>query len=165
MRALAIPKNTTLIAIPIFNLEDAADTVVKTLKFNPINIEIFDALTFDLALRNPSFFKDRINGSRYYRVLLSMYTAYHVRFRRRIPELVILATLDEATTTKTKTTEIVKAISTKDVRARAIINPIESEMFWQIRRASYALSKCQDPTKRPAAFLEDMTVPPECIGY
>jgi FAD/FMN-containing dehydrogenase len=37
-------------------------------------------------------------------------------------------------------------------------------MLWQIRRASYSLSKFQDPKKRPAAFLEDMTVPPENIA-
>ena len=37
-------------------------------------------------------------------------------------------------------------------------------MYWQIRRASYTLSKFQDKTKRPAAFLEDMTVPPENLS-
>jgi FAD/FMN-containing dehydrogenase len=37
-------------------------------------------------------------------------------------------------------------------------------MFWQIRRASYSLSKLQDPTKRPAAFLEDTTVPAPALA-
>jgi FAD/FMN-containing dehydrogenase len=41
---------------------------------------------------------------------------------------------------------------------------VETEMFWQIRRASYTLSKLQDPTKRPAAFLEDVTVPTENLS-
>ncbi|MCA8972550.1 MAG: FAD-binding oxidoreductase, partial [Planctomycetes bacterium] len=164
MRALRIPKNTTLIAVPIFNLEDAADAIVKALKFNPINVEVFDALTFDLALRNPSFFKDRLSGAAYYRVMLSMYTTYHVRFRRKTPEFTVLITLDEDTTDATPAAEIAESISSKGVRARVVNNPVEAEMFWQIRRASYTLSKFQDTTKRPAAFLEDMTVPPENLS-
>ncbi|USN88794.1 MAG: FAD-binding oxidoreductase [Candidatus Nomurabacteria bacterium] len=164
MRALRIPKNTTLIAVPIFNLEDAADAIVKALTFNPINVEVFDALTFDLALRNPSFFKDRLSGAAYYRVMLSMYTTYHVRFRRKTPEFTVLITLDEDTTDATPAAEIAESISSKGVRARVVNNPVEAEMFWQIRRASYTLSKFQDTTKRPAAFLEDMTVPPENLS-
>lgn len=164
MRALPIPKNTTLIAVPIFDLEDAAETIVRALKFEPINIEVFDALTFDLALRNPQFFKDRIQGPDYYRVMLSMYTTYHVRFRRRIPEFTVLVTLDEQTTAQTPASEIAKTIGSGKVTARVVTNKIESEMYWQVRRASYTLSKFQDTTKRPAAFLEDMTVPPENLS-
>lgn len=164
MRALPIPKNTTLIALPIFELEEAADSIVKALKYDPINIEVFDALTFDLALSNPNFFKQRLSGLKYYQVMLSMYTTYHVRFRRRIPEFTILITLDEETSKKHDAADIVKKISQKNTRARIIKNPIEAEMYWQIRRASYTLSKLQDATKRPAAFLEDMTVPPENLS-
>lgn len=164
MRAIPIPKNTTLIAIPIFDLEDAADTIVNVLKFNPINVEVFDALTFDLALRNPSFFKNRLSTMDYYRVMLSMYTTYHVRFGRKVPEFTVLVTLDEETTSKTPATEIVRKIASGKVRPRAVTNKVEAEMYWQIRRASYTLSKFQDKTKRPAAFLEDMTVPPENLS-
>lgn len=164
MRALPIQKNTTLLMVPIFDLAEAADTVVKSLKYNPINVEIFDALTFDLALSNPDFFKQRLSGVMYYRVMLSMYTTYHVRFARKIPEFTVLITLDEETTDKTPAAEIAKAISTRTSRARVVSNSIEAEMYWQIRRASYTLSKFQDKNKRPAAFLEDMTVPPENLS-
>lgn len=164
MRALLIPKNTTLIAIPIFNLEDAAQAITKVLKYNPINVEIFDALTFDLALRNPSFFKSRLSKTRYYRVMLSMYATYHVRFARKIPEFTVLVTLDEDTAEENNPEDIVKEINTRGIKARVVKNAIESEMYWQIRRASYTLSKFQDSTKRPAAFLEDMTVPPENLS-
>ncbi len=164
MRALPIAKNTTLIALPIFELEDAADSIVKALKYDPINVEVFDALTFDLALSNPSFFKQRLSGLKYYQVMLSMYSTYHVRFRRRIPEFTILITLDEETSKNHDVNEIANKISSKNARARVIKNPIEAEMYWQIRRASYTLSKFQDTTKRPAAFLEDMTVPPENLS-
>ena len=164
MRAIEIPKNTTLIALPIFNLEDAATTITAALKFNPINIEVFDALTFDLALKNPGFFKERLSTTDYYRIMLSMYTTYHVRYRRQVPEFTVLITIDEETTTQTPAAEIAQKISTSRAKARVVKNPIEAEMLWQIRRASYTLSKFQDPTKRPAAFLEDMTVPPENLS-
>jgi FAD/FMN-containing dehydrogenase len=164
MRALPIQKNTTLIAVPIFDLEDAAETIVKALKYDPINVEVFDALTYDLALSNPNFFKDRLHGLHYYRVMLSMYTTYHVRYRRRVPEFTVLITIDEETAAKTDPSEIAKKISNQRVRARVVSNPVEAEMFWQVRNASYTLSKFQDKSKRPAAFLEDMTVPPENLS-
>jgi FAD/FMN-containing dehydrogenase len=164
LRALPIQKNTTLITLPIFDLQEAASAITKALEYNPINIEIFDALTFDLALKNPSFFKDRLDGMDYYKVLLSMYTTYHVRYGRKTPEFTILITLDEETTKQTPAEVIASRIKTTSTKARVVTNPIEAEMLWQIRRASFTLSKFQDPTKRPAAFLEDMTVPPENLS-
>jgi FAD/FMN-containing dehydrogenase len=164
MRALPINQNTTLIAVPIFDLNDAADSIVAALKYNPINVEVFDSLTFDLALKNPQFFKDRLDGLQYYKVMLSMYSTYHVRFGRKVPEFTVLVTLDEDTTSKTDPREIAKRISSSKVKARVVTNATEAEMYWQIRRASYTLSKFQDTTKRPAAFLEDMTVPPENLS-
>jgi FAD/FMN-containing dehydrogenase len=164
MKAIAIQKNTALIVLPIFNLDDAADAIVKALKHNPINIEVFDALSFDLALKNPSFFKDRLDGAAYYRTMLSMYTTYHVRFRRKIPEFIVLVTLDEDTVADVGERELVDSIASDAIKPRLVKNPVEREMYWQIRRASYTLSKFQDPTKRPAAFLEDMTVPPENLS-
>ena len=164
LRAIPIPTDTTLIAIPIFNLEDAAEAIMKALKFDPLNIEVFDALTFDLALRNPGFFKDRLSSTMYYKVMLSMYKTYHVRYRRKVPEFTVLVKVDKATTDKTSPDEIAKKISGVKVKARVVKSAVEEEMYWQIRRASYTLSKFQDTTKRPAAFLEDMTVPPENLS-
>ena len=164
MRAIPIATDTTLVAIPIFDLNDAAQTIVKTLEYNPINIEVFDALSFDLALQNPGFFKDRLSGAQYYKVMFSMYTTYHVRYRRKVPEFMVLATLDQETTQKHDAKSILRKLTTAKVKPRVVTNPTEAEMFWQIRRASYTLSKFQDKTKRPAAFLEDMTVPPENLS-
>jgi FAD/FMN-containing dehydrogenase len=70
-----------------------------------------------------------------------------------------MITLDHETTTKHPAHEVAKEISGKRTKARVITNPIEEEMLWLIRRSSYTLSKLQDDRKRPAAFLEDMTVP------
>ena len=163
MRVIPIQTDTTLLAIPIFDLTEAAETIVKTLKYDPINIEIFDDLTFDLALRNPSFFKSRLHGLTYYKVMLAMYSTYHVRYRGKTPAFMVLVTLDD-NSLKADVRDVVKKISSRNVRARIVTNPDEAEMFWQIRRASYTLSKFQDSNRRPAAFLEDMTVPPENLS-
>jgi FAD/FMN-containing dehydrogenase len=164
MRALPIQKDTTLLVVPIFDLQESANVVLKAMKYNPINIELFDALSFDLALKNPEFFKKRLSGMDYYRTMLNMYSTFHIRYGRKTPEFTILITLDKETTDETPRAEIVKEISSQKTRARVVTSKIEAEMLWQIRRASYTLSKFQDPNKRPAAFLEDMTVPPENLS-
>ncbi len=138
MRVIPIQTDTTLLAIPIFDLTEAAETIVKTLKYDPINIEIFDDLTFDLALRNPSFFKSRLHGLTYYKVMLAMYSTYHVRYRGKTPAFMVLVTLND-NSLKADVRDVVKKISSRNVRARIVTNPDEAEMFWQIRRASYTL--------------------------
>ncbi len=167
LRTEPIATDTALIVVPVFNLADAGKVIQKALKFDPINVELYDGLTFDLALQNPTFFKDRLSPAQYYRVLVSMYTTYHVRYLRKTPEFTLLITLDQKSVKKEK---LVPRVIAREMRkslkvgARFVQNEVEREMFWQIRRASYTLSKFEDTSKRPAAFLEDMTVPPESIG-
>jgi FAD/FMN-containing dehydrogenase len=165
MRTEPIQNNTQLIVVPVFDLLDAGAVITKALEFNPNNIELFDGFTFDLALKNPEFFKDRLGKIDYYKVLLSMYTTYHVRYGRKTPDFTLLITLDTEKLGKRSADGIVKTLrANRGKRARLVQNAIEKEMFWQIRRASYSLSKFQDPNKRPAAFLEDMTVPPQNLS-
>ena len=172
MRAEPITRHTSLIAVPVFDLASAGKVVLEAIKYDPINVEVFDSLTYDAAMKNPQFFRSRLSSIDYYRVLLSMYTTFHVRWRRKLPEFVLLITLDdEVLKEATKeapavgVADIVKALQTRGAAgARVITNPYEKEMFWQVRDASYLLSKLLDPNKRPAAFLEDMTVPPEHLA-
>jgi FAD/FMN-containing dehydrogenase len=93
-----------------------------------------------------------------------MYSTYHVRLGRKTPEFTILATFDEETTSETPAKKIAEAMSLPNAKARVIKNHYEEEMYLQVRRASFTLSKLLDPNKRPAAFLEDMTVPPENLA-
>lgn len=163
LRTLPIQHHTSLVAIPVFDLSTASAVVMESLKYDPLNIEVFDSLTFDLALKNPQFFKERLEGIAYYKVMLAMYTTYHMRWRKKTPEFVMLVTLDEDK--KDDLNDIVSAIQEAGgKRARYVKNHHEAEMFWQVRRASFTLSKFQDSSKRPAAFLEDMTVPPENLS-
>lgn len=164
MRAECICHNDSLIVVPVFDLADASKVVMEALKYQPINVEVFDGLSFDLALKNPNFFRTRLSPADYYKVMFSMYSMYHVRYLRKTPEFTLLITLDNDELTD-KVPNIVRSIrKAGGKKARLVKNPSEREMLWQIRRASYTLSKFQDPNKRPAAFLEDMTVPPENLG-
>lgn len=159
LRTEPIKTDTELIVVPVFDLQDAGKVILKALDHDPINIELFDGLTFDLALKNPEFFRDRLGKLEYYQVLLSMYTTYHVRYGRKTPEFTLLITLQHASNRR-GINNLVETIRRNGGRkARLVTNPIDKEMLWQIRRASYSLSKFQDPKKRPAAFLEDMVVP------
>ncbi len=167
MRTEPIQHHVSLVAIPVFNLATAGKVVLEAIKHEPINVEVFDALTYDAAMKHPQFFRDRLPSLRYYRVMLSMYTTYHLRWRRKLPEFVLLVTLDnEALKQVGKTvTEVVETLRVRGSQtARLITNPYERDMFWAVRDSSFLLSKLLDPKKRPAAFLEDMTVPPEHLG-
>lgn len=164
MKTVPIPQDTSMIILPLFDLSEAAKCIVTALKYNPINVEIFDGLTFDLALKNPGFFRSRLAGVEYYKVLLSLYTTYHLRFGRKTPDFTIIITVDKETTDRTPARDIAKDVSSNTVKARVVTNPTEAEMYLQLRRASFSLSKLLDPKKRPAAFLEDMTVPPENLS-
>lgn len=164
MRTAPIYHDIKTVAVPVFDLASASKVVVEALKYDPINIEVFDALTYDSAMKNPQFFKDRLPAVDYYRVLLSLYTTYHVRWRRRLPEFVLLVTLDNDLLEKKKwkLDDILKMLRGHGGRgARVIENKYEQAMYWQVRDSSFLLSKLLDTGKRPAAFLEDMTVPPE----
>ena len=167
LRTEPIQDDTTLLVLPIFDLQTAGKTIKKSLEYDPVNIEIFDDLTFDLALQNPAFFKERLESLSYYRVMLSLYTTYHVRYRRKIPQYTLLVTVPDDLIRQKTQRSIRRELQDCGCRGvRFVKKPDEKEMWWQVRRASYSLSKLQDPTKRPAAFLEDMTVPPEnLVGF
>lgn len=166
LRALALPKKSHLIVVPIFKLEEVATVIQNTFDFNPTNVEVYDALTFDLALQHPSFFRERLSNTNYYRVMFTMYHMYHVRYNREIPEFTVLITINDPEPESPQPSDLVKKINGLNLKTkvRLVRSKLEQEMYWQIRRASYSLSKLLDPNKRPAAFLEDMTVPPKNLS-
>lgn len=159
LRAVPIPRHTTLLVVPIFNLVDASSVIKKAMTFSPLNLEVFDRMTFEIALSNPDFFKKYLSGLPYYRTVLSMYTTYHLRYGRKAPEITLLVTLSDEATSTQSAREIAESISTKDAKARVINAPHEETMYTTLRRASYSLLKIHDEKRRPAAFLEDMLIP------
>ncbi|MCA9361333.1 FAD-binding protein [Candidatus Kaiserbacteria bacterium] len=162
LRTEPINNHTKLLVVPVFDLADAGKVIQKSLEFSPVNVELFDGFTFDLALKNPEFFRNRLGKMEYYRVMLSMYSTYHIKYKRRLPEFILLITIDPKNLDNQNIRTVVESLrQNHGKKARLVESATEKEMFWQIRRASYTLSKLQDTKKRPAAFLEDITVPPE----
>lgn len=160
-----VPKKTDsqLITIPIFDLETVGNVITQMVTKKPISIELFDGPTYQSALKNPDFFRDRIVSEEYKKTISYLPWIYKKRFGKKDPHFVLLVTLDSLSDEETATE--VKTINKEHgTRAWHTKDPREKEMIWQVRRASYTLSKLADPTKRPAAFLEDMTVNPDQIG-
>lgn len=167
MRAEPIAHDVDLVVVPVFNLANAGKVVLEALKFDPINVEVFDALTYDAAMKNPTFFQARLVGYPYYRMLASLYTNYYLRWGKKLPEFVLLITLDQKKMSEMNLTAKEIAKTLREIgggSARLINNRYEREMFWAVRDSSFLLSKLLDANKRPAAFLEDMTVPPEHLA-
>ncbi len=165
LKTSPIKTDTSLIAVPIFKLEDAGHVIQGALRYKPINIELFDGFTFDLALKNPQFFHDRLGAFAYLGMLFSMYKTYLLRWGGRLPEFVLLVTLDPKTLGPDSTASVLASLRLhRGEHAKLVRGRSEKEMLWQVRRASYTLSKLQDPKKRPAAFLEDIAVPPERLA-
>ncbi len=167
MRAEPIAHDVELVAVPVFDLASAGRVVLESVKFDPINVEVFDALTYKAAMANPGFFRARITGLPYLGMLWSMYTTYFFRWKRKLPEFVLLVTLDKKSLKKSgKETKdlLIELRKVGGETAMLVENKNDKQMFWQVRDASFLLSKLLDPKKRPAAFLEDMTVPSEHIA-
>ena len=98
MRAIPLPQHTTLLVVPVFDLQEATKVIKKAKTYGPLDMELFDDRTFDLALQNPQYLKRFTTGLPYYRSMFALYTMYHVRFQRKLPEFFIMITLDEETT-------------------------------------------------------------------
>lgn len=164
LRTAPIDRDTSLIAIPLFERQQIGDVINALLTYEPRNLELYDAHTYDLALAHPDFFQPRLGKLQFYQTMYALYATYHVRYRRRLPAFTLLVTLDKRSLGQRTAAGIVKSLHTQyGVRAREITNSAEAMMHWQLRRASYALAKLHDPKKRPAAFLEDMTIPPAVL--
>ncbi len=152
LKALPIQPETSHLTVPVFNLEEMPSILNNLKKFNPVNLSVIDGTTIDTALRNPSFFKKHIEGMNYYRSLLSLYTTYHVRFGKKTPEFIILATFDKETIEEHSGYEIITSINTQKTRARMIVNEDEVEMLKLLTNTYYSLAKLRDQHRRPATL-------------
>jgi len=153
IRVLPLPEPRRLAVIPVTDLTEMGTTITTLLEADPFTLELFDARTVELAQAHTDFFESRVGAEKLdtFRELLNKnYPAGEV------PAFTVLASFAEHVPEE-KVEGALAALS----GARRITDPDETEMFWQVRRASYSLSKLQSPDRRPAAFLEDMIVPPQ----
>ena len=163
IRAIPRQTKTQLLAIPVFDLETVGDIITSMVAHHPLSIELFDGPTYQAAMRNPEFFRDRIAPERYKKTLAYLPWIYRKRFGKQDPHFVLLITFPQDL--KLDLEQELKHLREEyQASAWLVSDPLEEEMLWQVRRGSYSLSKFADPSKRPAAFLEDMTVKPEQLG-
>ena len=163
MRAVPKQKDTSLVVLPIFDLEQAGSVISYLAKQAPINIELYDDLTFSLALEHVDFFLDRMDQSAYRKFTKEITRTHKKDYNSNIPRFTLLTTFSKDQSSMLP--HILERLQNQfSVSAEIVSNPVREHMFWQIRRASYSLSKLADPNKRPAAFLEDMSVKPQYIG-
>lgn len=158
MRAINKPTENSLIVVPVYDLEHLASIIGMLNKHNPINVEISDKLTFVTAMKSPRFFYGPQTGLTYIRSMWYIYHTYMFRFRFRVPEYIIFATVPQDIVHPIE--DVTKQLSS-DFQSQAWVvkKSIYQNILWNVRCASYTLSKKTSLNMRPAAFLEDMTVP------
>ncbi len=162
MRTSAKPSANTLLVVPVFDLDSVGEVINSISKDDPLAIELFDGPSYRAAMDNRDFFKNRIDQSTYRKTIAQLDKIYHRRFGKKIPHFVLLAEYtDQIDQAKSRLDFLHQEIAKE---AWIATHSYEQEMLWQVRRASYSLSQLVDPSKRPAAFLEDMIVPPAKLG-
>lgn len=163
IQAIPQAQETTLITLPIRNITRAGEIIQHISHYHPINIELFDGASYKAALNHKDFFTEKMTPSDFRTFAQALRRHYNLVLKRNIPEYFFLITLpqDESPFADKLIHELKHNFK---VKARIVRRQAEAEMLWSIRRASYSLSKLADPHKRPAAFLEDMTVPQEHLG-
>lgn len=163
VRAVAKHINTQLVVVPVFDLETTGEAIESMIDYKPISIELFDGPTYQAAMDHKAFFRQRIEKSRYRKTVRALKRIYKKRFAKNMPHMVLLITLENKTPEEIQ--ELVDTTNEQyQTKAWLVRDEYEHDMLWQVRRASYTLSGLADPQKRPAAFLEDMTVKPEKLG-
>ena len=161
----AVPKtnDSHLLTIPIFDLDTVGDIIKTMTEKKPVSIELFDGPTYQAALDNPEFFKNRIDAKIYKKTISYLPWIYRKRLKKQLPHFILLVTMNSKETSDINQ-EVVSLNEQFNVTAWHAQKTLEQDMLWAVRRASYSLSKLVDINKRPAAFLEDMTVEPHQIG-
>ena len=163
---LPLPIQSDLVVTPISKLKDLSTAIQSTLTYAPYNVEIFDARTYKLALQHLHFFRKR-----FYADSVSGWILFSLRFllnhllyfKSKVPQFVLLVKFDAATLEQTneKIESMCFDLEGKSIQARRVSSTGMEDMFWKVRMASYSLAKLGAKNKRPAAFLEDMVVPPQ----
>lgn len=155
-----------LLVVPIQNIKDVGEVIEHILKHSPCNVEIFDDKTYKLALINPRFFLKQFyatNFVSYLRFLWNFYSNHLFTFKGKTPAFVVLVTFDAHTKNEANegVQDMIDDVTKKGYEVQYIRNVGVAEMFWKIRFASYSLAKLGKKNVRPAAFLEDIVVPPK----
>lgn len=171
LKLLKMPERSNLLVVPVYDQSKMGEIIQMVLPHDPYNVELYDAKSYKLALKNPGFFKSFFTqvGEQgtigYFGFLWTMYNSFIFRFKAKVPRYTLMIKFDAAT--KKMTSEQVQAafdtLKEEKVPVHIISNKHEEDMFWRIRGSSFSLAKLTPEPSRPAAFLEDMVVAPQKI--
>ena len=163
-----IPNTTMsdLLVVPIQNVTDIGEVIEHVLEHKPCNVEIFDDKTYNPAVANPGFFLKQFYAKSFFSYLLflwNFYTNHWFVFKGKTPAFVLLVTFDAHTKNEANkgVQKTVHDIQGRGFKVYHIKSSGIAEMFWKIRFASFSLAKLGKKNVRPAAFLEDIVVPPK----
>lgn len=163
---LPTPVQSDLVVIPITELKHIGGAVQSILKFNPYNVEIFDARTYNLALKHLYFFRLQFFKDDWlaWFAFVARFLFNHVfNFSFSVPAFILLVKFDghDHSQANHNCDPVCDAVKEFNCQAWRVKGRGMEDMFWKLRHASYSLAKLGADDKRPAAFLEDMVVPPE----
>ncbi len=168
-RVIPVTVVSDLLVVPVAKVKHIGALIETTLEAHPCNVEIFDNRTYELAKRHPLFFKHRFypeSWRAFVSFLWQFARAYVTVFNRTTPAFTVLITFD-APTVEAANAAIIptrETLEKKGFAVHRITNARAKEMLWNIRFASYSLAKLGKDNRRPAAFLEDIVVPPKHMG-
>ena len=163
---LPIPMRSPLVVVPITKLENIGAAIQCVLHYKPYNVEIFDRKTYELAFGHLYFFRKQFYKNDWVGWFLFVvhFLWNHVtRFKGKVPEFVLLVKFDGANAAEANKhiTSVCIALDEQQCDSWPLNSKGAEDMVWKLRHASYSLAKLQDKNKRPAAFLEDMVIPPK----
>jgi len=172
IRLIEKTQESSLLVVPVYEIERLGEIIQTLLKENPYNIELFDDITYRLALKNPGFFKTFFTQvgnqgeSTWLGFVYHLYKTYVLGLKMKIPKMTLMVKFDAPS--QAEADRSLKGITNKikgmpGCAAYLVTNKKEEDMFWRIRGSSYSLAKLTPEDNRPAAFLEDMVVAPEHI--
>ncbi len=170
LRLIRKTKESDLLLVPVYDTDKMGDIILKLLKHDPYNIELFDDKSYRLALKHPGFFKQFFVDTKdsYVMFLVRLYTTFFTKLKGKVPAFTLMVKFDgdKESNTNKQVCNVLESLEKDDIKALRIKENAQEDVFWRIRGSSYSLAKLTPEDNRPAAFLEDMVVPPaEIPGF
>jgi len=160
------PQHSDLLIVPIYELDTMGQIIIELLKYKPYNIELFDKRSYELARSHQDFFKDFFEIKKDFSVFKKNLKRVHRKlFKSKAPQFTLMVLFDAYTQDQANLIahKALDTVSGKNRRAQLVKHEGMKDVLWRIRGSSYSLAKLTPENDRPAAFLEDIVVPPEQI--
>ncbi|HEX3095688.1 MAG TPA: FAD-linked oxidase C-terminal domain-containing protein, partial [Patescibacteria group bacterium] len=162
-RIVPIERHSKLLVFFLSDLKMLGQIVNHVNEFNPESFEIFDKLTFKLAIKYLPEIIKKMKGSPW-QLFKQFLPEIWMTIRGGLPELVLLAefTGDNEAEVLAQTLKAQKNIESHfNLQTRVAKSLEEAQKYWTIRRESYNLLRQHNARKISAPFIEDIVVHPD----